>query len=165
MEKSSKEKLEELFLKREQRTIAIAENSKLQKNRRDEFQNKFEDFANSVIKPIMNEIGDFIKDNGHDYQITYDRNFKNSKGVTLDTRITMDIFPNGHGRGDSFNVPAHILFKADVYEQKVLLHENTIVPHGGGGVSGPKGRGYSIDELTPQIVEKEIVDSIGKIIC
>ncbi|MDD3323255.1 MAG: hypothetical protein PHS59_17615 [Paludibacter sp.] len=164
MEDTNKKKLEEMLLKHDDSQRKIKEQAEQQQIKRKTFLDNFEEFANSTIKPIMLEIGDVIKKNGHDYKVTFEKEYKNDKGVTIDSRITMDIFPNGNGRGDIYNVPAHILFYAEKFSEKIGLHENNIVPGGGGGSAGKKDGEYNLETLTSEIIEKEIVDSIGNIL-
>jgi len=164
MENSNKSKLEEMLSKHDKIQKELKEEAEKQQIKVKTFLDDFEEFANSKIKSIMIEIGEFIKKNGHDYKVTFDKEYKNDKGNFIDSRITMDIFPNGKGRGDFHNVPAHILFYADKYSEKIRMHENNIVPNGGGGSAGKKDGEYNLQNMTSDIIEKEIIDSIGNIL-
>jgi hypothetical protein len=164
MKDSNKKKLEELLSKHDKVQREVKEAIEKQQIIKKTFLDDFEEFANSQIKPIMTEIGEVIKKNGHDYKITFDKDYKNDKGNIIDSRITMDIFPNGKGRGDHYNPPAHILFYADNFGEKIGMHENNIVPHGGGGSAGRKNGQYTLQNLTSEIIEMEIIDSIGNIL-
>lgn len=137
--------------------------AQIQQSKRQAFVDDFEIFANSVIKPMMTEIGNIIKEKGHDYKVSFDKEYANDKGNVIDSRITMNIFPNGKGRGDHQNISAHILFYADKYSEKIGIHENNIVPFSS-GTSCKKSGDFTIQSLTPQIIEKEIIDSIGNIL-
>lgn len=164
MEPTNREKLEETLAKHENRQKNLNEQIERKKAERTNFLDKFEFFANSVIKPIMIEIGDILKDKGHDYNVTFHKEYKNEQGNIIDSRIIMDIFPNGKGRGSFGNVPAHILFHTETHSEKIGIHENNIVPGGGGGSAGKKSGKFTLDDLTTQIIEQEIIDTIGNIL-
>jgi hypothetical protein len=164
MENTNKKKLEEMLSKYDNKQREIKEEAKKTEIKRTTFIDTFESFADTVIKPIMIEVGEAIKENGHSYKVTFEKEYKNSKGVIIDSRITMNIFPEGKGYGDCYTPPAHILFYAEKFSEKIGIHENNIVPFGGGGSAGRRGFEYEIKTLTPQIIEKEIVESIGNIL-
>lgn len=166
MNNENKKTLENILTEYENIQRQNKEKNDEMQRRFDSFINEFESFANSTIKPVMIELGNVLKARGHDYKVTFDKDYKDVKGRIIDSRITMDIFPNGEGRGNTYvDTPAHILFSADKFKEKVVLHENNIVPgtHGG-GTAGLKDKIYSINDLTRQIIEQEIIESVGNIL-
>lgn len=164
MSTENKKKLEDMLASYEK--VQNKKNEKIKKVQAslDDFVSKFEIFANSTIKPIMIEIGELLKEKGHDYSIKFEKEYKDDIGRTIDSRITMNVFPLGKGRENRSGVPAHIMFFADKYNGKVGIHENNIIPDDGGGTAGRKGEFYSIEKITTQIIEKEIIESIGSIL-
>ena len=83
MENSNKSKLEEMLSKHDKIQKELKEEAEKQQIKVKTFLDDFEEFANSKIKSIMIEIGEFIKKNGHDYKVTFDKEYKNDKGRVL----------------------------------------------------------------------------------
>lgn len=76
----------------------------------------------------------------------------------------MEIFPNGEGRGSLSNKPAHIMFYADDYKKIIGVHENNIVPSGGGGSAGTRNYDYTFKILTAEKIEEEILETLSNIL-
>ena len=166
MKEDNKKKLESLLNKYDERETAQKQEVQKVQEVRNKFLDGFDKLCADIIKPAMEEIGATLKAQGHDFKIGTQQEKKDDKGVLLDARITMNIFPKGKGspHGYSSSPPAHVMFFADKYKEEIGVHENNIVPSGGSGSAGGKGKKYTLTTLTKEAVEEEIVDSLGKIL-
>jgi hypothetical protein len=131
--------------------------------KRKKFLDEFEKFLNENIKPVMEETGQALKEKGHDFNIYYRRENKDEKGGILDSRITMDIFPNGKSRVSKQELVAHVLFFVEKDKDEIRVHEKTPGVGSGRGTASAKSKKYTLISLTMDDIEKEIIESIGNI--
>jgi len=163
MEKKNKEKLNKLLADRKKIKEEFEQKAKEDKDEKKTFNDNFEKFSKERIEPIMKEFGDKIKENGHDYKITYIKKDQKSNGL-MEPKLMMEIYPNGEGRGSLSSKAAHIMFYADDYKKIIGIHENNIVPSGGGGSAGTRNYDYTFKTLNTEKIEEEILESISKIL-
>jgi len=141
----------------------LAKEQKTSAEERTTFLNGFEKLCEEYIQPVMNEIGHALKDRCHDYVIHYRRENKNEKGGIFDSRITMDVYPNGKTRAMAQKQPAHIAFFALKNKEKVGIHEKILGTRNAEATAYVKFKKYTLPMLTRDEIEREIMDSIDKI--
>jgi hypothetical protein len=162
MQDEQRKKLDDLLSKYENKQSELRQQKDKVEQHKNSFLEQFEVISNDRIKPVMDEIGQILKSKGHDYAVLYSKESKSERGATIEPRITMEIYPNGNGKTTYSNKAAHIMFFAE--KSEIGVHENTLIPNGGGGHAGTKPTKYNLDTLTVDKIEKEIVQSIDKIL-
>ena len=115
------------------------------------FDAEFARVVRSVIRPIMEEFGLAIKQNGHDIAID------ESRGVA------MKVYPRGIDRHEFGNSSTpHVGFYVDRNEMKVHVHRSTMLPRLG-GMSGSVGE-YQVNQITADLVEITVLDLLEHVI-
>ncbi len=127
-----------------------------------EFNRNFEHIKHEVIWPIIVDIGNELTHYSHDFQVTEEERYTDATAVYHPANITFSIYPaflkDYERRPES---APYVSFVADPYARMVSVSVSTMLP-GTGGVVGEHGR-YSIDKITSEFVEKEIVEVLKNI--
>jgi hypothetical protein len=120
----------------------------------------FKDLREKVIRPVMEEMGDILEQNGHEYNINEREYSLDKKAFALEALIEFKIFPRGNE--EEFYAENHpsVMFSSDVASQKVKVHGSYVMPERRG--ERELIRTYSISEITGDIVEKEILEILTK---
>ena len=127
------------------------------------FLKQFLDVRESVIRPAMQAIGEFIKGQGYDYEITTEEDGFRTEGPShplglIPASICLHIMVGPNSRSD-----ANPSFKAicDKNAQVVSFHENTITPRRSGRASGA-GTAL-LSEIDQELVQKKILEVIREV--
>jgi hypothetical protein len=154
MEKKTKEKLDCLMRSYENKSAKDKKLQKQQRSEEDEFLCKFRKVRKKVIRPAMEEIGESLKNRGHEYRISQREETKDRQGKTEDANIMMSIFPSGTESAsyNSINFPS-ITFFATKYKRIVWGHRSTMMP-GRGGSAG------SFAEFKPEEIKRDMVERV-----
>lgn len=120
----------------------------------------FKDLREKVIRPVMEEMGDILEQNEHEYNINEREYSLDKKAFALEALIEFKIFPRGHE--EEFYAENHpsVMFSSDVPSQKIKVHGSYVMPERRG--ERELIRTYSISEITGDIVEKEILEILTK---
>lgn len=167
MEKETKRKLDDLMDRYEQALKRGTQIREKQEKEDDGFLAQFEQIRKSVIRPVMEDMGNALKTRGHDYDVSEADRFSESTGVggriNLACKISMEIFSAGIDRVSytSANTPL-ISFTASSSKKRVLIHASNMTP-GREGRSGPHGE-LDMKEITREKVEVMILELIGEIL-
>lgn len=162
MEKNSKEKLDKLIKRNQEK---LARGKKLQddiQSEEDELLRKFYEVRKGIIRPAMEEVGEYIKSNGHDYRISERDESTDYQGRTQDANISMSIFPGGIKSASYTDTQTpRISFFATKYKKIIWGHRSDIMP-GRGGSAGSFAE-FKPEEIKRDMVEKEILTLLEKI--
>ncbi len=81
----------------------------------------FKDLREKVIRPVMEEMGDILEQNEHDYNIKEREYSLDKKAFALEALIEFRIFPRGHE--EEFYAENHpsVMFSSDIASQKIKL--------------------------------------------
>lgn len=163
MKEENKNRLTSIF--ENEKKVEIQRNIEIEntKNRQDEFINSFEKLCNEVIQPKMLEFKELLNTNGYGCFINYNKENSTEKGFDTKPNINFEISHNVTDKFYSRNKYPHIMFIADKSDLKIMIHENTMFPNSSGH-AGMKNKSYTIEELNSDIVEKEVTESIEKIL-
>lgn len=121
-----------------------------------EFQRKFA----SVIRPVMEQVGDLLVRGGHDFEILEKESAEHGRRAA-NAVVTLVIFPEGERPRTEEPVGwPHVALLAHPSKNTVLVYESAMMP----GVGGPAGTTaeYPLDSITPEIVEKHIVSVLSR---
>ena len=120
----------------------------------------FKDLRKKVIRPVMEEMGDILEQNGHDYKIKEQEYSMDKKAFALEARIEFKIFPRS--TAEEFYAENHpsVMFSSDTASLKVKVHGSYVMPERRG--ERELIRTYGISEINSDIVEKEIIDVLTK---
>jgi hypothetical protein len=116
---------------------------------------QFVTLRDTVIEPTMREVGEYLKAQGHDYEIRSMEARDVGAGRNDEPSIAMSIFPRGQRRakGDSGHTPA-VTFRAGDAPGR-LRTQFVTRPQGG---SGDGGHTYALEAVTPDLVRREILE-------
>ena len=163
MEENNKDKLAQILAKKKTQEDKAQLNMENAMNERKKFINSFNEIVKTMIEPKMEEIGAILNENNRGYSISINDKEVAEKGFYTKPFINMNISSHNDCRTayPSTDSP-HIMFIGDVHNKSIMIHECTISP-AKGGQAGMKSKKYIIESLTPEIVEKEIINSIERI--
>lgn len=164
MEQENKKRLENIIGTFKDNEEKAKQKFEKTKQEQDTFLSEFEALCSNTIEPIMKEIGEYLKANDFNYHVSVNKKNTKESGIAGKSHIKIQIFrtknPNLYG---AWNEYPHVMFIGDDISKDIQIHENTISA-GRGGTAGVKGCKYKISDLTAEIIEKEIIDSVEKII-
>ncbi|MBW2410478.1 MAG: hypothetical protein JRF72_11820 [Deltaproteobacteria bacterium] len=120
----------------------------------------FRDLRENVIRPVMEETGDILKQHGHDYKIKEQEYAVDKKAFAVEARIEFKIFPRT--TQEEFYAENHpsVMFSSDTASLKVKVHGSYVMPERRG--ERELIRAYGISDITSDVVEKEILDILTK---
>jgi hypothetical protein len=127
---------------------------------REAFLVDFQVKARSIIRPVMEQVGELLIRAGHEFDIVEKEAAAQARRAA-NAVITLVIFPEGERpRTDEPVGWPHVAFLAHPSKNTVIVHESAMMP----GVGGPAGTAaeYFLDTVTPEIVERHIVDVLAR---
>jgi hypothetical protein len=124
-----------------------------------QFTAEFSNFSKMTAYPIFEQVGNHLRGRGHDFKIEAQddephRNEPYQQGGGHPARIELRIYPKGKESAARDSLPA-FRFICSKDERKVRIHVSTMMP-GKGGHAGDQGK-YSIEQLTPQTIQAELM--------
>ena len=163
MKEESIDKLNSLFsnLKSEEEKLRASQEK--QKSEEDLFVEGFKTLCKNMIDPKMQEFRRMLRQNGFGCKITINEESKSGNGINAQPNIKLQISRNVESNFYTNNKFPHIMFTADKYYKKIGIHLDTIFQNGE-GTAVMKEQSYTLETLNEEIVEKEIVESIEKIL-
>ncbi len=162
MKKEPKLKLDALMSKYDQR-IAEAQQKRKQGEREEKaFLTEFRRLRTEVIRPVMEDIGNQLRKDNHEFQIFEGEESEYSEGVRQDVYITMNVYPKDINRSDfgSTSTP-FIRFYADKYKERISINGSSMMP-GRGGSSLGYGE-FETMKVTIDVVESKILEVLERI--
>jgi hypothetical protein len=158
MKDSTKEQLRAIFDRYSEKKRGDQSEQQKAKSERLEFLEEFDRTIKETIRPSLRELSDLIKSKGHGCEITQRSESHDAQGCIQSARVQMEILPDG------FRAPAGerptISFVADSCRKEVWTHVNTAMP-GREGCSGQHNV-YTLDEITRDVVEEEVIGVLTK---
>jgi hypothetical protein len=164
MKEKSKKTLEAVFSKYEEKLATFSKADQIQQKKEDEYISAYRKIQNEVIRPTLDEIGDMLKEHGHDYKIS-EKDETNSTGVlAARIEIRLSFFPVGFDKSSfgETNTPFISFAGAVSFGGEVRIHSSNMLP-GGGGSSGPKSK-FNLSEINVEIIEAEAVSFIEEVL-
>ena len=169
MREDTKARLEVLMTRYEKWQATLRRRQELARRLYDVFITEFEETAKAAIRPAMEEVGGALRGRGHDYEICATQGYTDFRGRVRNTQIMMRFYPAGIERSlfTTTNTP-YVAFAGDWLEKRIAVLESTLIPLGGwkavafagNGKTGKRGT-YTLKQLTPPVIEREIVDVLA----
>lgn len=163
MKEENIDKLNSLFSNLRTEEEKLKESQEKQKSEEDLFIERFKTLCKNLIDPKMQEFRRMLRENGYGCKITLNEESKNGTGINAQPHIKLQISRNVDSNFYTNNKFPHIMFTADKYYKKIGVHLDTIFQNGTGNAA-LKEQTYTLETLTEESIEKEIVDSIEKIL-
>jgi len=161
MKDEIKAKLDVAFQKHEAAKRTAAEGKQIAASKEQVFLRGFMEARESIIRPAMKEIGEYVKDKGYDYDVSTEDDKPSPDGRSRSTpaSIRLTIFL-GERRYPSHEHPGFSVI-CEKGQQKVRFHENTTSP-GRGGHAGPAGEAV-LSDLTKDLVQEKILKVVAEV--
>src|SRR5919106_873344 len=156
MKDDTKAALDGIFAKHDQRKQAEQRATDERKTTEAKFLEKFLQVREGIIRPALEEIGEYVKGKGYDYEIvTRDDSDPHSKrGTTASIGIQFKRASNDLNLTYGASSPNFSVI-SEKGAQRVRFHENTMM-RSGGGHSGPAGES-KLEEVTPDKLQKMLL--------
>ena len=164
MDDKLKAKLDAVFTQQKRRTddAAIAEDARIR--REGAALELFYNLRRELIRPAMEEVGNYIVGKGHSFRIVeQDESFQPHTGMKSRPAIKMEFgFGGKVGSGSLHHEqPPHLLVELQKEKGNMYFHQNTISP-GRGGVAGSIGE-CPLDKLTTELIQEKIGSTVASI--
>jgi hypothetical protein len=161
MKDEIRSKLDAAFERHEASRRAVTEAREVKETKEQVFSRSFSELRDSLIRPAMEEIGQYVKGKGYSYEIsTEDEHVatdSRSRSTSASIKITLFLDERKH---PEYEMP-FLSVIAQKERQNVRFHESTMVP-GRGGASGPAGE-TSLAEITPQLIQEKILKVVSDV--
>ncbi len=159
MQKNVKDELSALLQKHDKLKESQKVKEGMQQDARDKFLSDFKQVCETVIRPVMEEIGAQLKQHGHDFKIVIVEPTSEKGMPSKSACITMEIFHEGIPRHEYYQTPGpNIYFMVDDYKQLIVNGWSNIGPRSG-GMGGPRGN-YELKKIDATTVENIILEAI-----
>jgi hypothetical protein len=127
------------------------------------FTEGFTQLRRDVIRPVFEQMGNLLRQKGHDFSIEEEDFAIGQDGKGTDARISIYIILSGiKGTPYAKDQLPSLSFIATRYTMTVWLHGSNVLPDAGGS-AGPRGD-YQITQITRDLVESELVNLIAEIV-
>ena len=160
MQNDVKSKLDQVFQAHQQALSAAEQAKVVRRTKEDQAVQDFYQARETIIKPAMQAMGDYLKSNGYAFVISQEDDASSAQRSSGRASITLmfSLTSQTPSRGGS-EFPH---FSAALYKDsaKVVFGESTISP-GKGGYSSGCGEAL-ISELDPNVIQAKIADTIAK---
>lgn len=156
MDDSTKKSLNSILDSFDAKREADRKKAERKKTEHEIFLEQFTEKAKSVICPALEQVAEILKSRGHNSEIREQKEGVDLEGRAINAGITLTIFPLGqHPRYPSQPDCPHVAFMVKSYENKIYVHERTMMPIRGGhaAIAGE----YTLDKVTSELVEKHII--------
>ncbi|UQB68670.1 hypothetical protein [Epilithonimonas zeae] len=163
MKEENLNRLNSLFSNLKSEEERLKESQEKQKSEEDLFVEGFKTLCKNLIDPKMQEFRRMLRQNGFGCKITFNEESKSGTGINAQPNIKLQISRNVDSNFYTNNKFPHIMFTADKYYKKIGIHLDTIFQNGK-GTAALKEQTYTLKTLDEEAVEKEIVESIEKIL-
>ena len=161
MKDDIKSKLDAAFEKHEASKLATATAKQVAENKEQVFLREFVEARDAIIRPAMEEIGEYIKSKGYSYEVSTEDDKPSldgrSRSIPASIRLTMFL---GERRYPIHDNPGFSVI-CEKWHQKVRFHESTMSP-GRGGHAGPAGE-TSVPELTKDLLQERILKIVAEV--
>jgi len=141
----------------------LKESQEKKKSEEDIFIEGFKTLCKNLIEPKMQEFRRMLRANGYGCKITVNEENKNGSGINAQPNIKLQISRNVDSNFYTNNKFPHIMFTADKYCKKIGIHQDTIFQNSTGSAA-MKEQTYTLETLNEENTEKEILESIQKIL-
>ncbi|KQT17558.1 hypothetical protein ASG31_09155 [Chryseobacterium sp. Leaf404] len=163
MKEENINKLNSLFSNLKSEEQKLKESMEKKKSEDDLFIEGFRTLCKNFIDPKMQEFRRMLRENGFGCKISFNEEIKNGLGINSQTNIKLQISRNVDSNfyvNDKF---PHIMFVADKNLKRIVIHQDTIFQNGTGNAA-LKEKNYTLDNLSEEDIEREILESVENIL-
>jgi hypothetical protein len=117
----------------------------------------------AVIEPTMREVGEYLKSQGHDYEIRSLETRDIGAGRNDEPSIALAIFPRGYSRAklDPGHTPL-VTFRAGDAPGRLRTQFVKSLP--GRSSLSESGHTYTLEAVTPELVRREIMELLEAVL-
>lgn len=157
MKDDIKSRLDATFQKHEATKRAAIEAKQVAETKEQIFLREFMEARESIIRPAMEEIGEYVKSKGHNYEVSTEDDSPSLDSRSRSTPASIHL-TLGDGHRPSHEFPGFSVI-CEKGQQKVRFHESTMWP-GRGGHAGSAGEA-SLSEVTKDLVQEKILKVVA----
>ena len=128
-----------------------------EKDETEKFWHKFQKVRAEIIRPVMKDIGNLLRERGHGYRISEDESLFDRDGQAQEEKITMSIIPAGTESDNS----SRISLTATAH-RKIRLYHDIVCIATESRESGTIAE-FWVDEITNDLIEDKIIYILTKI--
>jgi hypothetical protein len=152
-----KRQLEEASKKYAQKMEEAKHTETEKRQLQDESFKQFLEKSKPIILDALNEIGEYLKNQGHNYKISLNDKTVDKMGEVLGASITYDILPNFDKSVVTENQDKHpsITYSYSVRSKKVHTRVLEYMPGSGSGSSGPDTE-IELADITKDVVQERV---------
>lgn len=162
MKDSTEKRLAKILGDYDRRMSEEQEEREQEKSEDELFLEQFKELRRGTIRPVMEGIGNILREQGHEYRIEEREYSVDSQGRPQHPSIKMTVLrldiPGSEYGGEP---KPGVSFAATVRKKEIHGHHSAIVP-GAGGSAGPSGK-YTLDSLSGDAAERDILAGLEKI--
>lgn len=161
MKQETQSKLDAMFAKHRASKDAAFEAAEKAEDKAASFLATFLEKRESVIRPAMVAMGEYVKDKGYAYEVSIeeDKPSHDGRGRHTPASIRLTVFLE-KGRYPIHDHPGFSVI-CEKGQQNVRFHENTTSP-GHGGHSGPAGQA-KLEDLTADTIQQGILKVFAEV--
>jgi len=139
--------------KREEDKLAMAR----EKTEAEKFWLEFNQLRQEVIKPVMKEIGNMLRERGHSFRISEDESLFDGAGQAQEEKITMSVIPSGLEADNTSRIALTATAR-----RKIRFYHDIICLATDSRESGTIAE-FWVTEITPDVIENKIIEVLRKI--
>ncbi|MFY7844353.1 hypothetical protein [Chryseobacterium gambrini] len=163
MKEENIERLNSLFSNLKTEEQKLQESLAKKKSEEDMFIEGFRTLSKNLIEPKMQEFRRMLRENGFGCKVNFNEENKNGLGVNSQTNMKLQISRNVESNFYANDKFPHIMFVADKNLKRIGIHQDTIFQNGT-GTAAFKEQKYTLETITEENIEKEILESIENIL-
>lgn len=133
-----------------------------QKSEEEQFRERFGRIASEVILPAFCEVGERLKENGHDYRASYREHSVDSMGRPSDARVNFELYLDRQRPESYTNYGPQFAYVCDSSARNIRAWGSNMRP-GGGGSSGTRGQPCQLDDITADKVHEDLIGLLGEV--
>lgn len=163
MKEENINKLNTLFSNLKSEEQKRKESLEKKKSEEDLFMEGFKNLCKNFIDPKMQEFRRMLRENGFGCKITFSEEHPTGSGIHSQCHIRLQMSRNVNSNFYANDKFPHIMFTADKNLKRIGVHLDTIFQNGT-GTAAMKPQTYTLETLDEDTIEKEILDSVEKIL-
>lgn len=131
--------------------------------KQENFLQAFQLLCDRIISPKMQEFKKILSQNGCSSFICSTNEDLTKNGFNSQCNIRLEVFADSSESPDGKDRFPHVMFIANKTYCNMIIHESTISPKRA-GYARMKNCSYELEDITEEVIEMEILDSLEKIL-
>lgn len=163
MKEENINKLNSLFSRIKTEEEKLKESLERKKSEEELFLESFKTLCKNIIEPKMQEFRSMLLQNGFGCKVEFREESNSRPGIHSHPNIRLQISRNVNSNFYANDKFPHVMFTADRNLKRIGIHVDTIFQNGTGN-SALKPDFYTLETLDENATEREIVESLEKIL-